>query len=216
LLIGVGLYALYQQELLLIPSDTKNDEVFGIFIVNHLPLGAVGLIIAAVLAAAMSTLSSSLNSSAGAFVADFYRPLRPGRDEKHYLITSQAATVFWGVAQTAVALGTLWLGSDRSIIDRVLEVAGFTTGLVLGLFILGSMRRPVRSTAALVGLGAGFLAVLSAWLPKLWGATLLAWPWFAPLGCLVTIAVALLFDKLVSHHGSSADGIPQPGLDQPG
>jgi Na+/proline symporter len=169
-----------------------------------------------VLAAAMSTLSSSLNSSASAFVADFYRPLRPGRDERHYLITSQIMTVVWGVAQTVVALSTLWLGSDRAIITRVLEVAGFTTGLVLGLFILGSMRRPVRSTAALVGLGAGFVAVLSAWLPRLWGPPVLAWPWFAPLGCLVTIAVALIFDKLVLQHGSSADGSTQPGLDPPG
>ena len=185
LLIGVGLYALAQSGQLDVPSGTGNDEVFGLFIINHLPTGLVGVIVAAVLAAAMSTLSSSLNSSAGAFVADFYRPLRPERGETHYLAVSRLMTLFWGVAQTAVALAALWIGSPRSIINQVLTVASMTTGLVLGLFLLGSMRRPVRSHAAVVGLGAGFLAVLSLWLPSTWGPTVLAWPWYAPLGAFV-------------------------------
>jgi SSS family transporter len=197
LLIGVGLYALAEQQLLDVPTGTRNDEVFGLFIVNHLPTGLVGLIVAAVLAAAMSTLSSSLNSSAGAFVADFYRPLRPNRDEGHYLLVSKLMTLVWGVAQSAVALGTLWIGSQRSIIDQVLAVAGFTTGLVLGLFLLGSLKRPVRSAAALAGLALGFLAVLAVWLPSNWGQPLLAWPWYAPVGTIVTVTVALACDKLL-------------------
>jgi len=198
LLIGVGLYALAATGHLEVPSGTRNDEVFGLFIVNHLPTGLVGLIVAAVLAAAMSTLSSSLNSSAGAFVADFYRPLRDGRDEAHYLTVSRLMTLFWGGAQSGVALAALWIGSQRSIIDQVLAVAGMTTGLVLGLFLLGSVRRPVRSGAALVGLGAGFLAVFGVWLPSTWGPSVLAWPWYAPLGALVTILAALIVDRLGS------------------
>src|SRR5262249_40402478 len=66
LLIGVGLFALYEHGLLPVTGETKNDEVFGLFIVRQLPTGLVGLVIASVLAAAMSTLASSLNSSAGA------------------------------------------------------------------------------------------------------------------------------------------------------
>jgi solute:Na+ symporter, SSS family len=196
LLIGVGLYALAQTGQLEVPSGTGNDEVFGLFIINHLPTGLVGVIVAAVLAAAMSTLSSSLNSSAGAFVADFYRPLRPQRGETHYLAVSRLLTLFWGVAQTTVALAAWWIGSPRSIINQVLTVASMTTGLVLGLFLLGSMPRPVRSHAALVGLGAGFLAVLFVWLPSTWGPTVLAWPWYAPLGAMVTIVAALGVDLL--------------------
>lgn len=190
LLIGIGLYTLADRGYLIVPAGTRNDEVFGLFIVNHLPTGVVGLIVAAVLAAAMSTLSSSLNSSAGAFVADFYRPLRDNRDERHYLGVARFMTLVWGVAQIGVALAALALASERSIIDQVLSVAGLTTGLVLGLFLLGSQRRPVSSAAALAGLAAGLMAVLAVWLPSTWGPPLLAWPWYAPVGTIVTVLVA--------------------------
>ncbi|MCI0378859.1 MAG: sodium:solute symporter [Gemmataceae bacterium] len=196
LLIGVGLFALASYRVLVMPPGTKPDAVFGLFIVHHMPVGLVGLIVAAVLAAAMSTLSSSLNSSAGAFVADFYRPLKPGQTEEHYLAISKIMTLFWGVGQGAVALGALALGSG-AIIEKVLTIAGFTTGIVLGLFLLGSMRRPVRSEAALAGVACGFSAVLALWLPSTRGTTLLAWPWFAPVGAVTTVAVALLADKVV-------------------
>jgi SSS family solute:Na+ symporter len=209
LLIGVGLYALFERGILAVPPGTRDDAIFGIFIMEHLPSGLVGLIVAAVLAAAMSTLSSSLNSSAGAFVADFYRPLRPGRDESHYLGVSKLMTLVWGLAQSAVALGTLWLASNRSIVEQVLSVAGFTTGLVLGLFLLGSIKRPVRSEAALAGLALGFLAVLGVWLPSQWEAPVLAWPWYAPVGTLVTVGVALVVDRVwppVQHSAPSSPG----------
>ncbi len=214
LLLGVGLYALHQAGRLPLPRGTSNDEVFGVFIVRHLPPGLVGLVVAAVLAAAMSTLSSSLNSSASALVSDFYRPLRPGRSEADYLRVSRGATLFWGAAQVTVALLALQ-GSERSVVERVLSVAGLTTGLVLGLFVLGSLRRPVSSGAALAGLAAGGAGVAAAWLPSLWGQAPLAWPWYAPLGTLTTITVALAVHAVWRGHRSAADGGPQPGLDRP-
>ncbi len=191
LLIGVGLFVLYQRGDLALPAGTRNDEVFGLFIVSALPHGVIGLVVAAVLAAAMSTLSSSLNSSANALVNDFYKPLRPGRPEEGYLRLSKWMTLFWGLAQTAVALGALYLGSQRSVVDQVLSVAGFTTGMVLGVFVLGSLRRRVSSSAALVGMVAGFFVVL-----VVWSHTNLAWPWYAPVGTLTTIGVGLLVSGL--------------------
>ncbi len=215
LLIGVGLYVLHAQGLLPLTDNIRNDEVFGAFIVRSLPMGLVGLVVAAVLAAAMSTLSSSLNSSANAFVTDFYRPLRPDRKEEHYLFLSRFMTFIWGLAQIAVALVALGLHSQRSVVDQVLSVAGFTTGMILGLFLLGSLRHPVGSAAALVGLVVGFLAVLAVWLPTLWGQTVLAWPWYAPVGTVVTVAVAWVVNRLGSSHGSSDHGSPQPGVEPP-
>jgi SSS family transporter len=179
LLLGVGLYVLGVQG--------KNDEVFGWFIVNALPRGIIGLVIAAVLASAMSTLSSSLSSSASAFVADFYQPLRSGRDEAHYLRVSRWMTVVWGLARMAVALTALTMVSNRSVVDQVLSIAGFTTGTVLGLFLLGRLQRPVASVDALAGLVAGFVAVF-----VLWSTTALAWPWYAPVGTVTTTSAALL------------------------
>src|SRR4029077_2874233 len=129
-----------------------NDRAFGFFIVTSLPRGIVGLVLASVLAAAMSTLSSSLSSASSAFVADFYKPLHSGHTEAHYLLVSRIMTAVWGVSRIAVALLALrLLSSDSSIINEVLKVAGFTTGMVLGLFLLGRLRRPVASAAALAG-----------------------------------------------------------------
>jgi SSS family transporter len=237
LLLGVGLFVLHETGGLDVPEGTKPDAVFGLFIVNRLPVGVVGLLIASVLASAMATLASSLNSAAGATVSDFYRPLRPGRSEADYLRVSRLLTLLWGLTRVGVALLATLLLTTESVIHPVLSVAGLTTGMVLGLFVLGSLRRPVAPSAALIGLGVGLLGVGLAWGPNAlptdtrealaasweaggWGGAALwlrgvAWPWYAPLGTLLTVAAALLADRLGKPHGPPADRGPQPGLDAP-
>ncbi len=213
--IGAGLWVLHNQGILHLTSG-KNDEAFGAFIVNFLPHGIIGLVIAAVLAASMATLASSLNSSASAFVTDFYRPLRPRMEEGHYFNISRWMTLFWGITRVAVALFALRGLSDRSVIGPVLTVAGFTTGMILGLFLLGSLRRRVSSRAALAGLVVGFITVFFVWFPPLWGDDRLAWPWYAPLGTITTVLVALVLNLLESQYGSPADRGAKPGLDKIG
>jgi SSS family transporter len=222
--VGIGLFAAKQAGIF-DPGNATKDEVFGLFIVTKLPVGVVGILVAAILAAAMSTLSSSLNSSANAFVTDFYRPLRPHHSERFYVLLSRVMTVFWGVAQMTVAIIAYQSGSERSVVERVLAVAGFTTGLILGLFLLGRLKRPVPSWAASVGLVAGFLAVLVVWLPTLhdvdtWSRETLpsvigpnkkitlAWPWYAPVGAGVTVVVALVVSRFGNRHGPPADRSP--------
>jgi SSS family transporter len=212
LLLGVGLSVLRETGILTGVSGARNDEVFGYFIVGYLPHGLVGIVIAAVLASAMGTLSSSLTSSASAFVADFYRPLRPQLNELAYLRISKLMTVVWGIVRIAVALGCNWYLSDRSVVDQVLSVAGFTTGVILGLFLLGRLQGRVSSFSALTGLVAGLLAVLAVWLPSTGGHVMIAWPWYAPIGTIVTVAIALSLDRLGFGHGSLADRGPEPGL----
>jgi SSS family transporter len=197
LLVGVALFALQQAGTFELPPGVRNDEVFGRFIIEKLPQGVVGVLIAAVLAAAMSTLSSSLNSSANAFVTDFYRPLRPHRSERFYVWLSRIMTVVWGLAQMGVAIAAFQLGGQKSVVEQVLTVAGFTTGLLLGLFVLGSLRRSVGSEAALAGMACGFATVLAVWLPSVFGEPILAWPWLAPLGAVTTVLAALLLDSLM-------------------
>jgi SSS family transporter len=219
LLVGVGLFVAKDQGVFEVGTATK-DEVFGLFIVTRMPVGVVGVLVAAILAAAMSTLSSSLNSSANAVVTDFYKPLRPNRSERHYVLLSRLLTAAWGLAQIGVALIAHWSGSDRSVVDRVLAVAGFATGLVLGLFLLGRMKRPVPSAAAVAGLVCGFAAVLSVWLPSQFGRPILAWPWFALVGCGTTVVVALLVSLFLparpnGHPATPANGSPQPGVGSP-
>jgi SSS family transporter len=215
LLIGVGLAVFYQEVPDCLQPD-RPDAAFGAFIVKYLPQGVIGVVIAAVLAAAMSTLSSSLNSSANAFVVDFWRPwLRPGASETQSLFLGRIMTAFFGVAQIVVALVGFTLHSDKAVVEQVLTVAGFTTGMILGLFVLGLMPRPVSSPAALIGLVAGFLGVLLVWLPSALGQPLLAWPWFAPVGATYTIAVALVVEVLTRALRPPGNRRPQPGLEQP-
>jgi solute:Na+ symporter, SSS family len=212
LMLGVGLFVAMKTgvfETTIVDAagvarTATKDEVFGHFIVTKMQPGVVGVLVAAILAAAMSTLSSSLNSSANAFVTDFYQPVRPGRSEGHYVVVSRVMTAVWGVAQIGVALIAHAAGSDRSIVSRVLAVAGFTTGLVLGLFILGRLRVMVSGFAAMWGLVAGFLAVLSVWLPGQFVPPILAWPWFAPVGAGTTVAIALLVHAVTRPDGPAA------------
>jgi Na+/proline symporter len=198
LLIGVGLFVLAQSGSWSLPEGIRNDQVFGRFIVEKLPTGLIGLVIAAVLAAAMSTLSSSLNSSASAALADFYKPLRPDRGEEFYLQMSRMLTLVFGCAQIGVALLAWRIDSPRSIIDQVLSVAGLTTGMVLGLFLLGLMKRPVASSAALVGMVCGFVAVMGVYIPAALGRPIIAWPWYALIGSSGTVVMALISQVMLS------------------
>lgn len=194
LLIGVGLYVYSQTGAWQLPDDIRNDQVFGRFIVEKLPVGLVGLVIASVLAAAMSTLSSSLNSSASAAIADFYKPLTPSKSEIDYLRASRLLTLVFGVCQIAVALSAWQIDSPRSVIDQVLAIAGLTTGLVLGLFLLGILRQPISSSAALFGMLFGFGTVMAAYIPGVMDKPMVAWPWYAPIGTVSTVMITLIIN----------------------
>ncbi|MEJ5277208.1 MAG: sodium/solute symporter, partial [Thermogemmata sp.] len=104
LLIGVSLAVVQQQGRWEVPAAVaeRADAVFGYYIVHGLPVGVVGLLVAAVLAAAMSTLSSSLNSSAGVVVRDFYRGWFGHLSEEEQVRIGRRATVACGVCQAAV------------------------------------------------------------------------------------------------------------------
>jgi Na+/proline symporter len=103
-------------------------------------------------------------------------------------------TLICGMCQAAVAIrAARYL--ERSVIDAALSIASWTTGSMLGLFLLGCCQRVPRSSAALLGLLGGLITVVAFW----WNTTL-AWPWWAPLGTLATVVVARLTDRLWHYH----------------
>lgn len=184
LLIGVLLFAFYR------PFETgfglTGDRVFADFIIRHLPSGLSGLVVAAIFAAAMS---SSLNAIAATAVSDLYRPVAPGRDDRHYLVVSRWLTLLAGVAQVGVALAIR--RQTRSALDAALSVASILNGPVLGVFLLGAVSRRAGKAAAFAGMAAGLAAVVAAW--KL---TPLAWPWYTLIGSGTTVAVGTLLGTL--------------------
>jgi SSS family transporter len=188
LFIGVLLFAYYRPDHLVsytagvaaAPFHTS-DQVFPDFIINHVPAGLCGLIVAAVLAAATSP---STNSIAATAVKDLYEPLVSGREDHHYLRVSRVLTVIAGLAQISVAL--LLNGTTRSAVDTALSVASLINGPILGVFLLAATKRG-GSAAAIGGMLAGMSAVAAVWL-----GTKVAWPWYAVVGSMTTLGVGLL------------------------
>ena len=165
LFIGAGLYARYTVSPELLPPALhaeftragKGDNLFPYFIVNRLPVGVTGLLIAAIFAAAMSTLSTSLNSSATLTLTDFYkRFFRPQAGNREQLVVLYGSTAFWGILGTGVALATL---GAKSALDTSWELAGFFSGGLVGLFLLGFISRRARNPEAIAATLLGVLVI---------------------------------------------------------
>jgi len=186
LFIGTALWGYYAP--LPSPPVDRPDRVFVHFIATDMPHGLTGLVLGAIFAAAMSTLSSSLNSSATAAVNDLYRPIGARAGPAHLLRVTRGLTVLFGVLQMGAALFAARL--TESVVTNVLTIAGFTTGIVLGVFALGLLTR-VGQRSALGGMAAGLAAVsLCAF------ATPLAWTWYSMVGSLGTVAGGVLSGRL--------------------
>jgi SSS family transporter len=186
LIIGAMLYTFYQHTPLPRPL-TRTDEVLPLFVVTSLPQGVSGFIVAAIVAAA---LSPSINSLAATTVNDFYvKYIRPGADEGTLMRVAHRATIFWGIAQIAVALGAQYV--TRSVLDSGLAVLSLAAGPVLGAFLTGVLTSRVRSGAMLGGMAAG--AAVLAWA---WWTAAYAWTWYAFTGAAITSGVALLLSLL--------------------
>lgn len=192
LFIGVLLFAFYQPYKLATYATgaaaapfTAPDQVFPDFITKHLPTGLSGLVVAAIFAAAMS---SSLNSIAAAFVADLYRPIARDRSDRHYLNVSRVVTIIAGIAQ--IVIGISLRHQSGSALNTALSVAALINGPVLGVFLLGTMKRG-GPTAALTGMTAGLSAVL-----YLRFATHVAYPWFTVVGALTTLLIGAAISAL--------------------
>jgi SSS family transporter len=193
LVLGVGLACLYQGR-----QFARSDDVFATFIVEKMPVGMVGLTLAAVFAAAMSTLSSSLNSLAAAAVNDFYVPIcKPADDSRRTLRITRGFTALFGLVQIGVGIGGQFLASD--VVGSVLAIASFTTGIVLGLFFLGIFGRRADQRCALIALVGGLAGM--TWVKFQTG---LAWPWFVLIGSLGTLALGLAASLVLPKSDASA------------
>ncbi|MFO0960378.1 MAG: sodium:solute symporter [Isosphaeraceae bacterium] len=187
LMIGVGIWALYQA----FPPDSPplKDQEFASFIVRYLPHGILGLVIAAILSVTMSTVSGALTATASSSVSDLYRPLFPDKDDRHLMRVSRVMTAFWGLAQVGVALAAISL--QGRVIDNALAIAGFVTGILLGLFLLGMVSKKAGQAAAFVGMACGLVAVA---LVAFWAQV--AYPWYALVGATTVVSVGLLVSMI--------------------
>ncbi len=190
LVVGLALWGYYQG---MAPSDlglTRDDEIFPLFIIEALPAGLSGLLLAGILAAAMSTLSSSLSALSSSTVTDVVGRLRraPMTDQQG-LRVGRWATIGWGLAFIAPA--TIFRSDEGNIVVLALGVAGITYGGLLGAFVFGIVNRRARSADAniafvvAVAVNAFFFAMENYVVGEVW----VAWQWYPLLGVLVTFAI---------------------------
>ena len=133
------------------------NYVFPTFITTHLPIGLVGLLIAAIFAAAMSSIAAELNALSAASTIDFYRRhIRREASDAHYLRFSKLATGFWGVFASIIALYAANLGSLIEVVNRF---GSFFYGSLLGVFVLAVGMRRATSAGAFWGLIGGMASV---------------------------------------------------------
>ena len=138
-------------------SYTDVNYVFPTFVTTQLPVGLVGLMIAAIFAAAMSSIAAELNSLSTSSVIDFYRRhFRKTASDAHYLRVSKWATGFWGLFASVTALYAANLGSLIEVVNRF---GSFFYGSLLGVFILAVGVRHATPAGAFWGLIGGMAAV---------------------------------------------------------
>ncbi len=181
------------------PSDT--NYVFLAFVVKYLPAGLVGLVLAAVFAASMSASSAELNALASTTVVDVYRRLlNPAAGERHYVLVSRLATVFWGVFAIAFAENASRLGS---LVEAVNILGSLFYGTILGIFLTGFYVRRVSGTAVFAAAIVAEAAVLACYL-----LTPISFLWYNVLGSLAVIVLALLFERRVGGAAARQERTP--------
>ena len=158
------------------------DREFSTFIVEHLPVGLKGLLLAGILSAAMSTLSSSINSLASSTINDWF-------GGEATLRKSQVVSLIWAVILIGIAL--IFDEGDTAIVVMGLQIASFTYGGLLGLFLLSKFDQSFHTASLIVGLISSFLIVF--YLKQIG----LAWTWFILVSVTVNIMVTMTSDRVL-------------------
>lgn len=191
-MVGSGIFVFIQFSVFLLAGsliylylggiEIEKDREFSTFIVNELPVGLKGLLLAGVLSAAMSTLSSSINSLASSTTTDWF-----GGNVS--IKKSRAISFIWAVVLIGIAL--VFDESDKAIVVMGLEIASFTYGGLLGLFLLSKIDRDFAPASLISGLIASMLIVF---VMKNAG---LAWTWFIGFSVLTNLIVVYLVDGVL-------------------
>jgi len=190
----VCLFTLYSGNGWKMPAVT--DQIYPLFIWQHLPVGVAGLVIAAILAAAMSNLSAALNSLASTTVMDFWKPFAPSEtNDSLWLRRARYATVVWGAILFGVALIARHWGS---VLQAGLSIASIIYGSLLGVFLLGLLTKRVQENAAMIAMGVGLALML-----YIRFFTPIAWTWYVLIGSSATFATGLAASFLLREKSSA-------------
>jgi len=209
-LVGSGIMVIFQFTLFLLvgsaiwaaglaPEGTPGDQLFPAFIVNHLPTGLAGLVVAGILAAAMGTHSSAINSLASSATHDLYASWTGRQDPVHLLRVGRFLSAVWATGLIGGALFFHYAasGNDTPVVVLALSIASVTYGPLLGTYFLAGRwpRAQGRDVVGAVAITVALMLLvifakrLAGYSGLEWLTPLgrLAWPWYVPLGTLLTV-----------------------------
>jgi len=186
---------LKQQGVELIKKHSANESVsdtnyiFLSFVLNHIPVGLLGLVIAAIVAASMSSTSSELNALATTTLVDIYKRMvnREGSD-RQYLVLSKLMTVGWGIFAILFALFANRLGT---LVEAVNILGSLFYGTILGIFLVAFYFKSVRGSAAFY---AGIMAEIGVILCFIF--TRISFLWLNLVGCLLVVGISLILNRV--------------------
>lgn len=206
LVVGLGLWSYYNGQSPAELGLQTGDAIFPTFIVNVLPTGIAGLLLAGIMASAMSTLSSSLSALSSSTMADLYEKFTHRTlSDSGGLRLGRYFTLGWGLVFIAAA--AMFTGTDNPVVELGLSVAGLTYGGLLGAFFLGLWVRKARQLDAIIGfaIAVAVMSYLFFFQPDLIGFT-----WYTAIGLVITLAIGW---SLSRRHGADAPQTqpsPQP------
>lgn len=216
LFVGLLLWVYYEQATLSDLGLSRGDEVFPKFIVEEMPSGVAGLMIAGILAAAMSTLSSSLNALASTSVSDIYERFKSNMSGAEVLKVSRIFTLVWGLV--FIAFANMFEDQTGPVVELGLAIASFTYGGLLGAFLLGMISKRARELDALISFAAAIAfmvwVIFGVWYSQetqIWvfefypsaatkaelGLRGIAWPWYTAIGASVLLLFNVMFNVVV-------------------
>ena len=174
------------------PAADTNDVnyIFLRFVLDHLPHGLIGLLIAVIFSASMGSIASAYNSLASTTVVDIYKRLiRAGGSDTHYLNVSRWATVGWGVFCIMVAQFANQLGS---MIEAVNILGSLFYGVILGVFVVAFYVKSIGGRATFLAAIISELLVIASWTLQL-----TAFLWLNVIGCLLVVGIAWVLQRTV-------------------
>ncbi len=208
LVVGALLWVYYGGASLAELGLSRGDEVFPRFILEGLPSGVSGLVLAGILAAAMSTLSSSLNALASSTLTDVLSKVRAWNEANYNpLKASRLITLMWGIVFMFFA--TLFEDQKNPVVELGLSIASFTYGSLLGAFVLGMLSERVKEKEAMIAFGLTIIVMVGVIFGVWYGPDTgwifvfkpdaaiiaagslksIAWPWYTAIGSVITIVV---------------------------
>lgn len=198
LFVGLGLWVVYNGQ-----TFPAADQIFPTFIIERMPHGLIGLIVAAIIAATMSTHSGAINALAASSTFDLYLPFTGrSQDDPRTLKVSKLLALLWGVGLTAGAL--LFKEQGTPVVVIALSIASFTQGGLLGGFFLGMFWPRAIQRDAILGMSVGIgcmafivfakqiVAAYPGMASTLGGVATIAWPWYVLIGLTITFVTGML------------------------